>query len=247
MHSILIGCALGLFAGIVPGPFLTLVAATALERGLGDGLKVALIPLATETPVLVASVFLLSQLPHEALRWIGMAGGALVLYIAWKVMRDARSAHPERGDVTPFRGHFLRVALVGLLAPAPWIFWFLIAGPLFLNRWNVSPWQGVLFVLAFFCCFVGAMMMVAWGASKGREKLNLDWYRRTLRGAGVILALGGCVLIWQSWEGNFAEMVRPQRQIRDAVEEVSRRPDPAPAPGSAARLRPGGRPARTGR
>lgn len=246
MDSLLLGCALGLFAGIVPGPFLTLVATTALERGLGDGLKVALIPLVTETPVLIASIFLLSQLPHEALRWIGMAGGVLVLYIAWKVERDARSAHPERGDMKPFRGHFLRVALVGLLAPAPWIFWFLIAGPLFLIRWHVSPWHGVVFVLAFFSCFVGAMMTVAWGASRGREKLSLDWYRRTLRGAGVLLAIGGCILIWQSWEGNFAEMVRPQRQIRDAVEEVSAGPGPSGGPGSGARLSPIDRPARRG-
>lgn len=224
MHSVLIGCALGLFAGIVPGPFLTLVATTALDRGLGDGLKVALIPLLTETPVLVMSVFVLTRLPHETLRWIGIAGGALVLFIAWKVERDARQAHPERGDVKPFRGHFVRVALVGLLAPAPWIFWFLLAGPLFLARWNVSPWHGVAFVLAFFSFFVGAMMVVAWGASKGRKKLSLNWYRRTLRAAGVVLAIGGSVLIWQSWEGNFAEMVRPQEQIRETVEEMSAGP-----------------------
>jgi len=247
MDSLLIGCALGLFAGIVPGPFLTLVATTALERGLGDGLKVAMIPLVTEIPVLLCSIFLLSQLPHGALRWIGVAGGLLVLYIAWRVERDARDADPGRGDVKPFRGHFFQVALVGLLAPAPWIFWFLIAGPLFLNRWHVSPWHGVVFVLSFFLCFVGAMMTVAWGASKGREKMSLDWYRRTLRGAGVVLAIGGCVLIWQSWEGNFAEMVRPQRQIQEAVEEVSARPDPSGGPGSGARPLPAGRPGRTGR
>ncbi len=236
MESVLIGCALGLFAGIVPGPFLTLVATTALKRGLGDGLKVALIPLVTELPVLAASVLLLTQLPDAFLRWIGMAGGLLVLYIAWRVEREARSADPTDTELPPFRGHFFRVVLVGLLAPAPWIFWFLIAGPLFLNRWHVSPWNGVAFVLAFFAFFVGAMMTVAWGASKGRKKLNLDWYRRTLRGAGIVLAIGGGVLIWQSWEGNFTDMVRPHRQIQEAVEEeVSGDPGPSSGPGSGAR------------
>lgn len=238
MDSILIGFSLGLFAGIVPGPFLTLVATTALKRGLGDGLKVAMIPLVTELPVLAASVLLLTQLPDSFLRWIGIAGGCLVLYIAWKVERDARSADPADTELPPFRGHFFRVALVGLLAPAPWIFWFLIAGPLFLNRWHVSPWHGVAFVLAFFTCFVGAMMTVAWGAAKSRNRLSLRWYRRALRAAGVVLAIGGSVLIWQSWEGNFAEMVRPQEELRDAVEEVSDRPDPSSEPGSGARRLP---------
>lgn len=221
METLLLGCALGLFAGMVPGPFLTLVATTSLQSGLSAGLKVALIPLGTEIPVLLVSVLVLTQLSDSVLRWIGVGGGLLLLYMAWRVERDAGDPGLGEGDLDSMKGHLLRVALVGLLAPAPWVFWFLIAGPLFLNRWHVSPWHGIGFVAAFFACFVGMMMLVAWGVASGREKLSRRWYRRALRGAGLVLAVLGCVLIWQSWVGNFSELVSPQRQIQDAVSEVS--------------------------
>lgn len=223
METLLLGCALGLFAGMVPGPFLTLVATTSLQNGLADGLKVALIPLATEIPVLLVSVFVLTQLSDSILRWIGIGGGVLLLYMAWRVERDAQDPGLSNGQIESLRGHLLRVALVGLLAPAPWVFWFLIAGPLFLNRWHVSPWHGIGFVLAFFACFVGMMMLVAWAVASGRKRLSQKWYRRALRGAGVVLAVVGGVLIWQSWVGNFGELVQPQRQIQDVVSEVSGR------------------------
>lgn len=221
MESLLLGCALGLFAGMVPGPFLTLVATTSLQKGLGAALKVALIPLGTEIPVFLASILVLTQLSDSVLRWIGIGGGLLVLYMAWRVERDARDPGLDEGDVGSLKGHLLRVALVGVLAPAPWVFWFLIAGPLFLNRWHESPWHGIGFLVSFFSCFVGMMMLVAWAVATGRRRLSRKWYRRTLRGAGLVLAVLGCVLIWQSWVGNFSELVRPQREIQDAVGEAA--------------------------
>lgn len=221
MESLLLGVALGLFAGMVPGPFLALVATTSLRNGLSAGTRVALIPLVTEVPVLLTSILVLTQLSDSVLRWIGLAGGALVLYIAWRVYRDARDATLEEERAENLRGHYLRVALVGILAPAPWVFWFLIAGPLLLNRWHVSPWHGLAFVCAFFACFVGMMMLVAWASATGRARLNDRWYRRALRTAGIALALLGSVLIWQAWVGNFSEMVNPQRQIQDVVNGAS--------------------------
>lgn len=217
METLLLGSALGLFAGMVPGPFLTLVATTSLQNGLSAGLKVALVPLVTEIPVLVVSILVLTQLPESVLRWIGICGGVLVLYMAWRVEMDAKNPALEDSEIASMKHHLLRVALVGVLAPAPWVFWFLIAGPLFLNRWHVSPWHGIGFLLIFFSCFVGMMMLVAWAVASGRKKLSRKWYRRVLRGAGAVLAVLGCVLIWQSWVGNFGELVQPQRQIQDVV------------------------------
>lgn len=217
MESLLLGCALGLFAGMVPGPFLTLVATTSLQNGLSAGLKVALIPLGTELPILLASVLVLTQLPDSILQWIGICGGLLILYMAWRVERDARNPALEKDEFESLKGRYLRVALVGLLAPGPWVFWFLIAGPLFLNRWSVSSWHGMVFVSAFFGCFIGMMMLVAWAVATGRKRLSQKWYRRALRGAAVILLLVGFALIWQSWVGNFSALVRPQQQIQDVV------------------------------
>lgn len=211
------GTALGLFAGIIPGPFLALVAATALRRGLGDGLKTALVPLVTEIPVLVLSVLVLTQLSPPLLRWIGVAGGVLMLYMAWRVVVEAREADPADTVDESLIGHYFRVAAVGLLSPSPWVFWFIIAGPLFLTRWHVGWIHGIVFLAAFFFFFVGMMMLVAWAASTGRDRLSRLWYRRALRGTAALLAVLGTLLVWQSAEGNFQEWVQPQRTIEHQI------------------------------
>lgn len=217
VESFLMGTALGLFAGIIPGPFLALVAATALRRGLGDGLKTALVPLVTEIPVLVLSVLVLTQLSPPLLRWIGVAGGVLMLYMAWRVVSEAREADPADTVDESLIGHYFRVAAVGLLSPSPWVFWFIIAGPLFLTRWHVSWIHGIVFLAAFFLFFVGMMMLVAWAASTGRDRLSRLWYRRALRGTAALLAVLGTLLVWQSAEGNFQEWVQPQRTIEHQI------------------------------
>lgn len=219
MESLLIGAALGFFAGIVPGPFLALVATTSLRRGLRDGLRVALVPLLTEIPVLLLSVFVLTSLARGVLRWVGVGAGLLVLFMAWRLEVDARDADPEgtEEELEGLRGHYFRVAAVGLMAPSPWIFWFFFAGPLLLNRWHASPAHAVAFLVAFFGCFVGAMMLVAWAVATGRERLSHEWYRRALRVGGVLLFVVGSVLVWQSWVGNFQEMVRPQEAIEQTI------------------------------
>lgn len=75
MESSLLGIAVGLFAGLIPGAFSTVVASTARERVRREGMKVALTPVGTETLVMLAAGFVLSRLPEQMLRWIGLLGG----------------------------------------------------------------------------------------------------------------------------------------------------------------------------
>ncbi len=209
------GMVLGLFAGLIPGAFSTVVAATALERGLGPGIRVAFIPLLTELPVMVVAVFVLARLPAGILRWVGMVGGAILLYMAWRLIRGVGTIDPEVAQPKSHMGHYLRVGAFGVLSPSPWAFWFLLGGPLFLNRWNLAPSQGLLFLAAFMICFIGTMVVLAWLVSTGRRQLSLTWYRRTLRGAGALLVVAGVVLIWQSWIGNFTELVQSPEDFQD--------------------------------
>jgi threonine/homoserine/homoserine lactone efflux protein len=219
IESLVLGITLGLFAGLIPGAYSTVVATTALERGMKPGLKVALIPLATEIPVMLAAVFVLTRLPEGAFRWIGMGGGALLLFMGWKVFRDAG----ERQSITDGKqvhgGHFLRVVIFGLVSPGPWAFWFFVGAPLLLSRWRVGAGQGITFLSAFMVTFIGVMLALAWAVASGRHRLSLTWYRRILRGAGGLLVLVGGILIWQSWVGNFTQLVSAPPSIEERIEE----------------------------
>jgi threonine/homoserine/homoserine lactone efflux protein len=217
MEALFMGAALGLFAGLIPGAFSTVVATTALERGMGPGLKVALMPLGTEIPVMLAAVFVLSRLPEGTFRWIGIAGGALLMGMALKVIRDARDQDPLAAGSQTHGGHFLRVILFGLLSPSPWAFWFFLGAPLLLNRWHVGPAHGLAFLAGFLVCFIGAMVALALGVATGRRYLDRTWYRRILNGAGGLLLLAGAVLMWQSWVGNFTELVSAPEGIEDRL------------------------------
>lgn len=218
IDTLALGIGLGLVAGLIPGAFSAVVATTTLERGLRDGLRVALVPLATEIPILLVAALVINQLSEDILRWVGVGGGILFFYMAWRIIRDASEGDPmDTGGLDPIRGHLLRVFMVGVLSPTPWVFWFIVGGPLAVNRWHVGPEHAVVFVLAFIVCFIGAMLLLAWGVSAGRKQLNVRWYRRVLRGAGWLLVIVGVVLIWQSWEGNFAEMVQSSESIEERV------------------------------
>jgi threonine/homoserine/homoserine lactone efflux protein len=235
MESLVLGISVGLVAGFIPGAYSTVVAATALERGTRTGLTVALIPLLTEMPALVASSLILTRLPTSALRWIGMGGGGLLLGFAWSAFRKGDTP-PEEEDGTSDRGPLTRAILFGLLSPGPWAFWFFLGGPLLLSRWRHGWTQGVLFLGGFFVCFLGALVLLAWGVGRGREYLNRRWYRWTIRGVSAVLAVVGVVLIWQSWAGNFADFVQAPPGTEGPMDATGRGPppgprDPCPIPG----------------
>ncbi len=213
MEALLLGFVVGLIAGIIPGAFSTVVATTALERGLKPGLRVAMMPIATELPVMLVAAFALSRAPEGILRWVGIVGGAMLLVIAWKVAQGATSADIRRPSRRRNMGHYTRVFLFGILSPSPWAFWFFLGGPLFLSRWNVAPLNGILFLVGFFLTFLAINAVLAWAVATGRRRLNLTWYRRTLQGAGALLVVAGLVLIWQSWVGNFAALVQSPEEV----------------------------------
>ena len=49
------GLVLGLSGGLVPGPLLTLVASETLRHGAAAGIRVALAPLLTDAPIILAT------------------------------------------------------------------------------------------------------------------------------------------------------------------------------------------------
>lgn len=221
MEGIFLGAGLGFFLGILPGAYLTLVVTTALERGRREAITVALLPLGTETFVLLAAALVLTGLPEDALRWIGVAGGALLVYMAFRIVRQARTEEggPDEGEGESDEeddgsgGHYTRVALLGVISPNPWVFWLLLGAPLLLSQWRQGPLYGIGFAAGYLAFFVGAMVGVAWTAAASRKFVEGGGKRWILYGAGVLLAGAGAVVFWQSWTGNFQEFASAPEEI----------------------------------
>jgi threonine/homoserine/homoserine lactone efflux protein len=198
-----LGLTLGLSAGISPGPLLALVVTASLRSGLGGGLWVALSPFITDAPIIALTVFLVNRLPADALRWVGTAGGLVVIWLGIEILRSVRGAglpgdaagagHPRR--------ELWRGVLVNALSPHPYLFWATVGAPALLGGWRASPWHALAFLASFYALLVGTKMTVAWLVSRQAGGLSLVWYRRVLLGCGLLMLIMGGWLIWQAWAG----------------------------------------------
>lgn len=207
IRPLVLGSLLGLFSGTVPGPFSALIAATALKGGFWAGFRIGIVPLVTETVVMGVTALVLTQLPEEVLRWMGIAGGLFIFYLATRTWRDAG----EPLEAIPLTGSVRQMAegaVVAMLSPTPWVFWLLVGGPLFLAAWHDGWIGGAAFLCSFLIFLVAVYVGIAGLAAYGQRELSPTWRRRLLRGTAAALAIAGGVLLWQSYLGNFQRLVK---------------------------------------
>jgi threonine/homoserine/homoserine lactone efflux protein len=215
---------LGLFAGLAPGPYTTMVAGTALERGFRAAFLLALTPLLTDVPPMLFSALLLDRLGWRALTALGMVGGTVILLVGIRFLRKHWSVEgsilpPGASDTgTHQSASVAHVALGSLTNPAPWVFWLAAASPLLLQAWNRSRGEGVVFVAVLFATNISSAIALAWFASHSRRFLHARLQRRVLQAVGGTLILAGLFLLWQAYTGDFQVLVDQQESIRSVVD-----------------------------
>lgn len=200
----------------MPGPFSALIAATALKGGFRAGCWIAVVPLATETAVMAVTALALSQLPETVLQWIGFSGGLFVLYLAYRTWQDSGTP-PDSAPLTGSTRRVVEGAFLAVLSPTPWVFWLLIGAPLLLGASNQGWRSAALFLGSFLAGLVGMYLGVAALAGLGRRRLPAGWRRGLLKGAAAALLVGGAVLLWQSYVGNFHRMVSGAATLQSVV------------------------------
>ena len=190
--------ALGFTAGISPGPLLTLVLSSTLERGFWAGVRVSIAPLLSDGPILAIALLVLKDLPSAWLTGITLVGG---LFVIWIGVQTVRSSRGELRTEDAVRGgaavDLRRGALVNVLNPHPWIFWLSVGGPLLVGTWRQAPALAIGFLAVFFTLLVGCKVALAWLTAAGRRFLTGRWYRLLLAGSGLLLIGLGAVLVGQ--------------------------------------------------
>ncbi len=188
-----IGVALGLAAGLAPGPMLALVLSASLQGGFVAGARVAVAPLLSDVPVVPLCVLVLDGLPGRIVAAIAVAGGAFVLLLGMRALRAPVPAGAPRA----VGGHdVLRAALVNVTNPHPWIFWIGVGGPVLLRAAGTSAWAAVAFVAGFYGLLVGTKVVLAAGVAAGRRRLLAGrGFRLAIRAAAVLLVAAGVLLV----------------------------------------------------
>ncbi len=185
MTELLLGISLGWAAGVSPGPLLALVVTTALQRGTAAGVRVALAPLITDAPVVVAAIVVLSSVPDRVVRWLGVAGG---LYLIWLGIGEIRAARGGQGFTEDLSGATdlrSRGALTNILNPQMWTFWIVVGGPIVATA--DSALAAGLFLLGFYVLLLGTKVALAAVVGSSRRRLLGSGWLQTL---GVVGGLG---------------------------------------------------------
>lgn len=194
----LVALGLGLASSVGPGPLLTLVVATTLERGFAAGLRVALSPFVTDAPLILVCFLVLRSVPGTFLTFVTLVGGGFVIYLGIETFghlrrppRIGEEALEEARSTDLWRG-----ALVNVLSPSPWLFWLGVGVPEMIrlaeSSWILSISWATLFVAG----LSGGKVGLAWIIARGRGRLDGRWYRLLLGACGAFLLGFGAWLLW---------------------------------------------------
>lgn len=194
----LLGFSLGLAAGISPGPLLSLVMRTSLERGFWAGVRVALSPLLTDAPIIALCLLVVNALPASFTTLLGLLGGAFVIYLGIEGIKAAGHAKLEQHEPVKQSQDFLRGALVNVLSPHPWLFWLGIGAPTLHNAYRMGAIHAAGFLLGFFSLLIGMKIGLAFMISSGKRFLTPKTYKAALYFSSVLMFLAGFVLILET-------------------------------------------------
>jgi len=193
---ILQGIGYGLTAAAQPGPLQTYLISQTLIKGWKRSLPAALAPLLSDGPIIALSLFIISQVPLGLQRFLYIAGGLFVLYLAYGSYKTWKNFDPTLPDIeADTQQSVLKAALINTLNPNPYIFWSLVTGPILLTGWRETPLHGLGFVVAFYTTMIlglSAIILVFGFARQLGPKVN-----RALVGLSAIaLFCFGLIQLW---------------------------------------------------
>jgi threonine/homoserine/homoserine lactone efflux protein len=193
------GFALGFTATITPGPFQAFLLNKTIEQGKNSVLPLCLAPLFSDPPIIVLMLCILTQMPKGLLKFIQIAGGLFLLFLAKETISAVWiTDRPKTAPAQPRSFH--HAIAMNLLSPGPYIFWGTITGPMFLNALNRSVYHAICFIGGFYAILIGGFMVFVILSSAA---LSMD------RRAGRIMAVFAATAliafgVWQLWNGIFA-------------------------------------------
>ena len=155
------GIGYGFAAAAQPGPFQAYLISQTLSNGWRRTLPAALAPLISDGPIIVLTLVVLSHVPVWFQRFLYIAGGLFILYLAYSAFVAWRN-FDEAGVVThsASRQSAIRAAMMNALSPGPYLYWSLVTGPILLAGWRKAPVNGIGFLVSFYATIVLSLIAI---------------------------------------------------------------------------------------
>lgn len=189
-----LGAFLGLAAGMSPGPLLAVTISETLQHGKWEGIKVAVSPLITDLPIILAVLYVLSHLTNSDffIGVIAFFGASYLIYSgieSLKIKKDSVELNVEKKDALK------KGVIVNFGNPHPYVFWLSIGGPIILKSLNTQIWATILFIAGFYICLVGSKVVVALIVEKSKSFINSRYYFSIIRVLGIAQIVFGLTFI----------------------------------------------------
>lgn len=193
---ILQGIGYGFAAGVQPGPLQTYIISQTLTKGWRRVLPAAFAPLISDGPIITICLLVLSQVPLWLQRFLYIAGGLFVLYLAYGAYQTWKHFDPTvPATESGTQKSILKAAFVNILNPSPYIFWTLVTGPILLTGWRETPAYGVGFIVGFYLTMILSLVTIILLFSTARQlgpRIN-----HILLGVSALALLGfGLYQLW---------------------------------------------------
>ena len=159
VYFLVSGLTLGFSAAFTPGPFQAFLLSQTTKLGWGRTIPTAFAPLLSDGPIIFVMVFVLARTPDWFLIFLQFAGGGFLLYLSFdalKAYRTSTEVSVEQAlDDEGIGRRMVKATLMNAMGPGPYIFWFLIAGPIFLEGVQQAPGLGLSFLAGFYGTLIG--------------------------------------------------------------------------------------------
>lgn len=114
------GIGYGFAAAVQPGPFQTYLISQTFTRGWKRTLPAALAPLISDGPIIALRLLVLSQVPLWLQRFLYIAGGLFVMYLAYGAYNAWKTFDPNIPSTqTGIQQSVFKAALINILNPNP--------------------------------------------------------------------------------------------------------------------------------
>ena len=182
------GTVLGLSAGFAPGPLLALVVSETLQHGMKAGVKVALVPILTDLPIILFTLFILAKLARfqQVLGGISILGACFILYMGIENFRTKGLDLPGNGGKPK---SIQRGMIVNVLSPYPYLFWLSVGGPTTIKALDMGLSAAVSFIASFYLLLVGSKVVLALLVARSCTFLQGNTYIFSMRLLGAILII----------------------------------------------------------
>lgn len=192
------GILFGLSNGLSPGPLFLLVVSQTMAFGKKEGIKIAITPLITDLPIIVAALYFMKSLAalDIAMGIISIFGGFFIALLGYLGLKAKKFEHVSSNAPASI----VKGITANILNPSPYIFWLTVGAPTVWEGFEKGIEFSAVFVASMYLCMIGSKITIALLIDRTRGMFNQKILVRINQGIGLLLMILSVKFFYDGWQ-----------------------------------------------